>query len=41
MQNLIKAVKDGKISKRLVRSIIRRLIKQGIQVDPELIDAAA
>ncbi len=41
MKNLIKAVKNGKISKRLARLIIRRLIKLNMVVDPELIEAAA
>jgi hypothetical protein len=41
MQNLIKAIKEGKISKRLARIIIRRLIKRKIDIDPELIRAAA
>ena len=41
IQNLIKAIKNGKISKRLARLIIRRLLRLNIAVDPELIKAAA
>ena len=41
IQNLIEAIKKGKISKRLARLIIRRLIKLNLVVDPELIEAAA
>lgn len=41
MENLIKAVKEGKITKRLARLLIRRLLRLGVNVDPELIDAAA
>lgn len=41
MQNLIKAVKKGRISKRLARVIIRKLLRQGLEVDPELIRAAS
>ena len=41
MQNLIKAVKEGKISKRLARLIIRQLIRKGVEVDPELIRVAS
>jgi len=41
IKNLIKAIKDGKISKQLARLIIRRLRKLNIPIDPELIDAVA
>ena len=41
IENLIKAIKSGKISKRLARLIIRRLLKLNAPVDPELIEAAA
>ena len=41
IQNLIKAIKNGKISKRLARLIIRRLLRLNIAVDPELIQVAA
>ena len=40
MQNLIKAVKNGKISKQLARMIIRRLLRLKLDVDPEFIKAA-
>jgi len=39
MQNLIKAVKEGRIPKRLARLIIRKLIAKKISIDPNLIDA--
>lgn len=35
MENLIKSVKEGKISKRLARLILRKLLRQGVEVDPE------
>lgn len=41
MQNLIKALKSGKISKAMARVIIRRLRKKGIIIDPGLISAAS
>jgi hypothetical protein len=41
MQNLLKALKEGKISKRVARIIIRRLLRKGVSVDAELISAAA
>jgi hypothetical protein len=37
-QNLITAIKEGKISKAMARYIIRKLIKQKISIDPELLD---
>jgi hypothetical protein len=40
MQNLIKAIKEGKISKRLARFLIKKLLKKGVNIDPELIDLA-
>lgn len=40
MKNLIKAIKSGKISKRLARLIIRRLLRLNMAVDPELIKVA-
>ena len=36
MRGLIKAVQEGKIPKSMARVIIRRLIKKGIPIDPEL-----
>lgn len=41
MQNLIDAIKNGKISKRLARLIVRRLLKLKIDVHPDLLDAVA
>ena len=38
LKNLIKAIKDGKISKALGRALVRRLQKKGIPVDPELLE---
>ena len=35
---LIKSIKEGKISKEIGRLIVRKLIKSGISVDPELVD---
>ena len=40
IQNLIKAIKNGKISKRLARLIVRRLLRLNIALDPELIQEA-
>lgn len=36
--NLINAIKDGTISKKLGRAIVRKLLKQGVLVDPELLE---
>jgi hypothetical protein len=41
MENLIEAIKNGKISKRLARFIIRRLLRLKMVIDPELVEAAA
>ena len=38
IKNLIQAIKEGKISKRVARIIVRRLLKEGKMVDPELLD---
>ena len=38
IQNLIDAIKSGKISKRIARLIIRRLKRLKIPIDPELIE---
>ena len=38
LKNLIKAIKEGKISKAIGRSIVRRLKKKGIAIDPELLE---
>lgn len=40
MQSLVEALRSGKLSKRLARAIIRRLKRNNIPVDPELIDLA-
>jgi hypothetical protein len=37
-QNLIRAIKEGKISKSMARYIIRKLKQKNISVDPELLD---
>jgi hypothetical protein len=37
-QNLITAIKEGKISKAMARYIIRKLRQKNIPVDPELLD---
>lgn len=41
LQSLIEAIKDGRVSKRLSRIIIRRLKNLGIDFDPELISNAS
>lgn len=41
MQNLIRAIREGKISKAMARLIVRRLKKKGILIDPELADIIA
>jgi hypothetical protein len=41
MQSLLEAVRKGKISKRVARILIRKLLRKGVPVDPELIEAAA
>lgn len=38
LKNLIKAIKEGKVSKAIGRSIVRRLQKKGIPIDPKLLD---
>ena len=38
MENLLEAVKKGKISRRLARILVRRLLRKNIQVDPELLE---
>jgi hypothetical protein len=38
LKNLIKAIKQGKISKVVGRAIIRKLKKKGLPVDPELLE---
>lgn len=38
MQNVLKAIKSVRISKRLGRLIVKRLLRKGVIVDPDLID---
>ena len=38
IKNLIQAIKEGRISKRIARIIVRNLLKKGKMVDPELLD---
>lgn len=38
MKSLIKALKEGKIPKVVIRGILRKLNKKGIPVDPELVE---
>jgi hypothetical protein len=39
-KNLIKAIKEGRLSKAVARYIIRKLKDKGIPIDPELLEAA-
>ena len=41
LKNLIKAIKEGRISKAIGRSIVRRLKKKGIAIDPELLEVVS
>ena len=41
MQSLIKAIREGKISRGIGRLIVRRLRKRGILIDPELAEIVA
>jgi hypothetical protein len=41
LKNLIKAIKEGRISKAMGRLIVRRLQKKGIAVDPELLEVVS
>jgi hypothetical protein len=41
MQNLLEVLKEGKITKRVARILIRKLLRAGVSIDPELIEAAA
>jgi len=38
LKNLIKAIKEGRISKKIGRLIVRRLQRQGLLIDPELLE---
>ena len=39
LKNLLKAIKEGKISKAIGRIIVRRLRRNGVILYPELLDA--
>ena len=39
MKNLINAIRNGEISKTMVREIIKLLINAGLKVDSDLLDA--
>ena len=41
LKNLIKVIKEGRISKAMSRVIVRRLQKKGITVDPELLEVVS
>ena len=41
MRSLIKAIREGKITKPMARFIIRKLKKKGIPIDPELAELVA
>ena len=41
MRSLIKAIREGKITKPMARFIIRKLKKKGIPIDPELAEIVA
>ena len=41
LKNLIKASKEGRISKPIGRSIVRRLKKKGIAIDPDLLEVVS
>jgi len=39
MQNLLEALREGKTSKRVARILIRKLMRKGVLIDPELLEA--
>ena len=41
MKSLIKAIREGRITKQMARLIVRRLRKKGIPIDPELAEIVA
>ena len=41
MKSLIKAIREGRISKAIARLIVRRLRKKGVPIDPELTEMIA
>jgi len=41
MKSLIRAVREGKITKPMARLIVRKLRKKGVPIDPELVEIVA
>ena len=41
MQNLIKAIREGRITKPMARYIVKKLRKKGVFIDPELAELVA
>ena len=41
MRSLIKAIREGKITKPMARLIVRKLRKKGVPIDPELVEIVA
>ena len=41
MKSLIKAIREGKITKPMGRLIVKKLRKKGIPIDPELAEIVA
>ena len=41
MKNLIKAIREGKITKPMARFIVKKLKKKGVPIDPELAEIVA
>ena len=41
MKSLIKAIREGRITKQMARLIVRRLRKLGVNIDPELAEVVA
>ena len=41
MKSLIKAIREGKITKAMARLIVRKLRKKGVNIDPELAEIVA
>ena len=41
MESLIKAIREGKITKPMARFIVRKLRKKGVPIDPELAEIVA
>jgi|AntRauMFilla1563_2_1112583.scaffolds.fasta_scaffold04572_3 hypothetical protein len=38
LQNLLEAIKEGRISKALARALVRRLKRRGVPISPELVE---